>query len=89
MEQKLWMLILSCAFVLVTICNFVNCHVTPAITKCEYYNKTACDISGGSNGCGNDILECQSSENDKPSYCFAVWTNNTKTNQLTIKMKVM
>lgn len=88
MEQKIWMSILSSALVLVTICNCASRHVPPTITKCEYYNQTACDSSGGSNGCGNEIQECQSAENDKPSCCFAVWTNNTITNQLSIKMKV-
>jgi len=89
MEQKLWMWICS-ILVLVTICNCASrVHTPTSITKCEYYNQTLCEVSLGKYGCGNDTQECTSTENDKPSYCYAVWLNNTKTNQLAIKLKVI
>lgn len=89
MEQKLWMWICS-ILVLITICNCASrVHTPTSITKCEYYNQTLCEVSVGKSGCGNDTQECTSTENDKPSYCYAVWLNNTKTNQLVIKLKVI
>lgn len=86
MDKKLWIWAFS-VLVLVTICSSINPHVQTI--KCVYYNQTLCDESHGAKGCGNSTQECVPAENDKPSYCYAVWTNNTKTNQLTVKLKVI
>lgn len=88
MEQKLWMWIYS-ILVLITICNCASRHYPPNVTKCVYYNQTLCEYSRGLSGCGNSTQNCTSAENDKPSYCYAVWINNTQTNELTLKLKVM
>jgi len=88
MEQKLWVWICSIS-ILLTICSCASRHVQSTVTKCVYYNHTVCKFSHGSYGCGNETQECVPAENDKPSYCYAVWTNNTQTNQLTLKLKVI
>lgn len=87
MDQKFWIWICS-VIVSITISNCVNHHNSTAIIKCEYYNNTLCESSHGEHGCGNETQEC-TTENDKQSYCYAVWKNNTKTNQLVIKLKVI
>jgi hypothetical protein len=86
MEQKLWMWICG-ILVLVTIGNCASRHVQPNITKCMYYNQTLCESSRGTYGCGNVTQDCISADNDKPSYCYTVWTNTT--NQLSIKLQVI
>lgn len=86
MEQTFWMWICS-VLVFVTICNCANDHNPPTI-KCEYYNNTLCEETHGFRGCGNETQVC-TAENDKQSYCYAVWKNNTKTNELIIKLKVI
>lgn len=89
MEQKLWMWICSTLF-FITICNCASRNVpSTQFISCIYYNQTACEHSGGKYGCGNETQNCTASENDKPSYCYAVWQNDTKTNLLDIKLKVL
>lgn len=91
MEQKLWMWMCS-TLVFITVCNCASHHVPTAINQiitCVYYNHTICEQSGGKSGCGNETQNCTSAENDKPSYCYAVWQNNTNTNSLDIKLKVI
>lgn len=87
MKQKFWLCI-CCIIVSLTISNCANHHNSPNIIKCEYYNTTLCVNSQGEQGCGNETQECFT-ENDKQSYCYAVWRNNTKTNELVIELKVM
>lgn len=86
MDKKLWMWAFS-VLVLVTVSNCINPHVQTI--KCVYYNQTLCDETHGKKGCGDTTQECIPAENEKPSYCYAVWTNNSKTNELTVKLKVM
>ncbi|XP_026823460.1 activin receptor type-2B isoform X1 [Rhopalosiphum maidis] len=85
MEQKLWIWICSVLF-LVTICNSASRKKYDE-TKCHYYNQTICDNSQNEKSCTSAIQNCKAGENDKPSYCYAVWTNDTKTNKLEIKLK--
>lgn len=87
MDQRIWMWMFS-LLVFVTICNCASLHIQTTVTKCEYFNQTLCEHSNGTYGCGNVTQECTSVENDKSSYCYAVWTNDTKTNNLVIKLKV-
>lgn len=88
MGQKLW--IWTCStLVIVTICNCASRSIQPVITTCEFYNDTLCAISQGLYGCGNGTQDCQPSENEKPSYCYAFWINDTKKNQVAIKYKVL
>lgn len=87
MEQKLWVWICS-TLVLVTICNCASRQVQSSV-KCVFFNDTLCETSNGLKGCGDHTQECQSVENDKRSYCYAVWINNTITKTLTPKLKVI
>lgn len=88
MGQKLR--IWTCSIlVVVTICNCASRSIQPAIITCEYYNDTLCEFSHGMYGCGNTTQDCLPAENDKPSYCYAFWINNTKNNQVAIKFKVL
>lgn len=89
MDFRLWMWCICSTLALVSVCNCASRHVPVPITKCEFYNRTLCGSSHGLNGCGNVTQECTPAENDKPSSCFAVWTNNTKTNELTVELKVI
>jgi len=87
MEQKLWILICSILF-LVTTCNCAS-RKKYEETKCHYYNQTNCDLFKSEKNCTIAIQNCKAGENDKPSYCYAVWTNDTKTNKLEIRLKVI
>lgn len=87
MEQKLWIWMCSVLF-LVTICNCASRKKFEEV-KCHYYNQSSCDLSPNEKGCTSAIQNCKAAENDKPSYCYAVWTNNTQTNKLEIKLKVL
>jgi len=87
MEHKIWIWIWICSiFLLVTTCSCAS-RKKYEETKCHFYNHTACTNS--SEGCTSVIQNCKSGENDKPSYCYAVWINDTKTNTLEIQLKVI
>jgi len=87
MEPKIWIWILCSVLLLVTACSCASRKKFEE-TKCYYYNETICNNSKDEEGC-TSIQNCKAGDNDKPSYCYAVWTNNTKTNKLEIKLKVI
>jgi len=91
MEQKLWIwmwCIIVLLVLLVTNCNCAS-HKKYEETKCHFYNQSICEKTNNEKDCTTAIQNCKSSENDKPSYCYVVWENDTKTNKLEIKLKVI
>lgn len=86
MEQKLWIWIISVLFCAIT-SQCASRHTLTTATKCVFYNETLCKSSHGESGCGNATQDCSSTnDSDKPMYCYAVWTNNTETNKLILKV---
>lgn len=88
MEQQLWIWMWCSIVLLLTTCSCAS-RKKYEETKCHYYNQSSCDNTKYEKDCISAIQNCKSGENDKPSYCYAVWTNDTMTNKLEIKLKVI